>query len=370
MTFQDFQLNSELIQALKTKNINTPVNSQLLSFASIHAGENIWLKSPTGSGKTLAYLLPIIDKLMQQTQPLTQVIFFTPTHELAIQISNFINELFSSVGVRSLALIGNASIARQKEKLKKKPHIVVGSVGRMLELVELKKLKVNHLKYCIIDEADRMLEAESLKTLQQILAKTNNLQYILGSATIKNQALAIANGFIKEIKLIDNSSEKATITHSYIVAKSKRKNEALRGLLNAINPAKAIVFLHKNNDVNFVAKNLKITNITVGSLHGEQNKIDRANTIRQFKSGQLQVLIASDVAARGLDIEDVDFVINYDIPTKYEDYQHRAGRTGRMGKKGNSVFIINQNEQSYIDKLQQKVEILKGQLSFGEYKVD
>lgn len=369
MSFQNFQISTELVKALENKNIITPANAQKLSFESIHNGKNVWLKSPTGSGKTLAYLLPTIERLLQEKQPLTQVIFFTPTHELAIQISNFINETFSSIGIKSLALIGKASIERQKEKLKKKPQIVVGSVGRILELVEMKKLKANHFKYCIIDEADRMLEDDSIKTLRKIISKATNLQYILGSATIKNQALDVASNFIDEIELIDNSSEKETITHSYIVAEGNRKNETLRSLINAIQPAKTMVFLHRNNDVNFVTKKLEAAKINVGSIHGEQNKVDRANTIRKFKKGETQVLVASDIAARGLDIDDVDFVINYDIPTKYEDYQHRAGRTGRMGKKGNSVLIINQKEFSYIEKLQKQTDISEGKLGFGEYKV-
>ncbi len=370
MSFQNFQINSEIIKSLENKSITTPANSQKLSFDSICNGKNVWLKSPTGSGKTLAYLLPIIDKLLDEKQPLTKVIFFTPTHELAIQISNFINETFSAIGVKSLALIGKASIERQKDKLKKKPQIVVGSVGRILELIEMKKLKANHFKYCIIDEADRMLEDDSLKNLRKIISKATYLQYILGSATIKNKALDVASNFIEDIELIDNSAEKETITHSYIVAEGNRKNETLRSLINAISPAKAIVFIHRNNDVNFLMKKLNAAKIAVGSLHGEQNKIDRANTIIKFKKGEVQVLVASDVAARGLDIDDVDFVVNYDIPTKHEDYQHRAGRTGRMGKKGNSVLLINKNEQTYIKKLQKKVEVIKGRLGFGAYKVD
>ena len=370
MSFQDFNISSEIIKSLESKNINTLANSQTLSFESIRDGKNVWLKSPTGSGKTLAYLLPIVEKLLQDKQSTTQVIFFTPTHELAIQVSNFINETFSSIGIKSLALIGKASIERQKEKLKKKPQIVVGSVGRILELIELKKLKANHFKYCIIDEADRMLEDDSLKTLRQIIAKASNLQYILGSATIKNKALDVASNFIDDIELVDNSAEKETIVHSYLIADGNRKNETLRGLINAIQPAKTMVFLHKNNDVNFVMKKLNLGSIVVGSLHGEQNKIDRANTIRKFKKGEIQVLVASDVAARGLDIDDVDYVVNYDIPTKHEDYQHRAGRTGRMGKKGNSVLLVNINEQTYIEKLQKKMEVVKGTLGFCEYKVD
>lgn len=370
MSFENFDLSNEIISSLATKNIITPANAQLMSHNAISDGKNIWLKSPTGSGKTLAYLLPIIEKLYQDKQALTQVVFFTPTHELAIQISNFINETFSSIGVKSLALIGKASIGRQKEKLKKKPQIVVGSVGRILELVNIKKLKPNHFKYCIIDEADRMLEDDSLKTLKQILAKSNSLQYILGSATIKNNALEVANSFIEDLELVDNSQEKETITHSYIIAEGNRKNETLRALANAISPARAIVFLHRNYDVNFVTKKLENAKISVGSIHGEQNKIDRANTIRKFKKSEIQILVASDVAARGLDIEAVDYVINYDIPTKHEDYKHRAGRTGRMGKEGNSILLINKSELSNIEKLSKKTTISKGKLGFGEYKVD
>lgn len=370
MSFESFGLSKEIISALAIKNITSPANAQLISHNAINDGKNIWLKSPTGSGKTLAYLLPIIEKLYQNKQPLTQVVFFTPTHELAIQISNFINETFSSTGVKSLALIGKASIERQKEKLKKKPQIIVGSIGRILELVNIKKLKPNHFKYCIIDEADRMLEDDSLKTLKQTLAKSNNLQYILGSATIKNNAFEVANTFIENLELVDNSQEKETIIHSYIIAEGNRKNETLRSLANAIYPARAIVFLHRNYDVNFVTKKLDNAKISVGSIHGEQNKVDRANTIRKFKKSEIQILVASDVAARGLDIEGVEYVINYDLPTKYEDYKHRAGRTGRMGKEGNSVLIVNKNEISNIEKLAKKITISKGKLGFGEYKAN
>ncbi len=369
MSFTELKISQDIIKCLEQKRITTPANSQIMSSDNISEGKNVWIKSPTGSGKTLAYLLPIINQLIQDKKQQTEVVFFTPTHELAIQISSFINETFSSIGIKSLALIGKASIERQKDKLKKKPNIVVGSVGRILELIEQKKLKAAHLKYCIIDETDRMLEDDTLKVLQQIVSKTMNMQFILGSATIKNNALEIAEGFIGDINLIDNSNEKETIEHSYLVADGSRKTHTLRGLLNAIQPKKSIVFLHRNNDVNFVEKKLEGADLAIGAIHGEQNKIDRANTIRKFKTGQIKTLIASDVVARGLDINDVDYVINYDIPTKFEDYQHRAGRTGRMGNIGNSILLVNSSEMSHIEKLERKINngICKGTLKFGEY---
>ena len=223
MSFSNLQVNEKLIESLQKAKINAPTNIQIQSFDKIFSGENVWLKSPTGTGKTLAYVLPFISKILDEKKPLTQIVMFTPTHELAVQVSNFINETFSSVGFKSLALIGKASIERQKDKLKKKPQLVVGSVGRILELIEQKKLKANHLKYCIIDEADRMLDDESFTVIKKILEKTTDMQYVLGSATIRNDALKIADTFVDNIQMIDNSSEKSTITHSYIVADSNRK---------------------------------------------------------------------------------------------------------------------------------------------------
>jgi len=367
MSFTDLNLNENILASLEKVGINTPANSQLLSFESITNKKNIWLKSPTGSGKTLAYILPIIESLLENKTPQSQVVFFTPTHELAVQISTFINETFSSIGLNSLALIGKASIDRQKEKLKKKPQIVVGSVGRILELVEQKKLKPAHFRYCIIDEADRMLEDDSLKILLKVIEKANNLQYILGSATIKNNAMTIAESFIDDIELIDNSGEKSTIEHSYIIAEGNRKTDTVRKLLNKITPAKAIIFLHRNNDINFVTKKLAIKYLEIGSIHGEQDKVTRANTLRKFKSGKINILVASDVAARGLDINDIDYVINYDIPTKYENYQHRSGRTGRMGRHGKSVIIANLREMSLIEKLQKKMKLPIEEAKIGDY---
>lgn len=369
MTFIELPINESIVQALAAANIHTPSTIQRLTFEPIMNGDNVWLKSPTGSGKTLAYILPLLDKILSATSAHTQVVFFTPTHELAIQITNFLNQTFSKVGIKSLALIGKASIERQKEKLKKKPQIIVGSVGRILELIELKKIKPAHLKYCIIDEADRMLEDDSLQTIQAILAKTIKLQYILGSATIKSDALAIAKSLIDDVYLIENSNEITTIKHSYLAIENNRKNDAIRRLINAVVPAKILIFLHKNNDVDFVAKKLSTKNSRVGSIHGAQDKLARADTIRKFKSGELTVLVSSDVAARGLDIADIDYVINYDIPTKAEDYQHRAGRTGRMGRPGQSILLCNGNEMSIIAKIQKKlgVEIVQATLTHGQF---
>lgn len=369
MTFIELPINESIVQALAAANIHTPSNIQRLTFEPIMNGDNVWLKSPTGSGKTLAYILPLLDKILSATSAHTQVVLFTPTHELAIQITNFLNQTFSKVGIKSLALIGKASIERQKEKLKKKPQIIVGSVGRILELIELKKIKPAHLKYCIIDEADRMLEDDSLQTIQAILAKTIKLQYILGSATIKSDALAIAKSLIEDVYLIENSNEITTIKHSYLAIENNRKNDAIRRLINAVVPAKILIFLHKNNDVDFVAKKLSTKNSRVGSIHGAQDKLARADTIRKFKSGELTVLVSSDVAARGLDIADIDYVINYDIPTKAEDYQHRAGRTGRMGRPGQSILLCNGNEMSIIAKIQKKlgVEIVQATLAHGQF---
>jgi ATP-dependent RNA helicase DeaD len=371
MSFTDLEISENIVEALATTKIYTPSNIQTLAYNPILKGDNVWLKSSTGSGKTLAYILPILDKILSDNSAHTQVVFFTPTHELAIQISDFINQTFSKIGIKSLALIGKASIERQKEKLKKKPQIVVGSVGRILELIEQKKLKAAHFKYCIIDEADRMLEEDSLQTIEKVLNKTIQLQYILGSATIKNDALSIAQSFINEVHLLDNIEEKSTIIHSYLMVDNNRKNDTIRSFINAIEPAKILIFLHKNNDVDFVSKKLSYKALSVGSIHGEQDKISRANTIRKFKSGKLKVLVASDVAARGLDINDIDYVINYDIPTKAEDYQHRAGRTGRMGRHGHSVLLCNSSEMSTVAKIQKQIglEIVQAELSHGCFNV-
>jgi superfamily II DNA/RNA helicase len=371
MSFTNFKISSNVLEALEKVKITEPSNIQTQSFNAIAEGKNIWLKSPTGSGKTLAYILPLFEKILAEKNPQTQVVMFTPTHELAIQISNFINESFSSIGIKSLALIGKASIERQKEKLKKKPQIVVGSVGRILELIEQKKLKAPSFKYCIIDEADRMLEDDTLATIKKIIEKADNMQYILGSATIKNNALAVAESFIGTVELIDNSTEISTITHSYLMAENNRKTDTIRSLVNAVQPAKSIVFLHRNDDVNFVTKKLSFNELKIASIHGEQDKVQRANTIRKFKSGEINVLVASDVAARGLDIDDIDYVINYDLPTKPEDYQHRAGRTGRMGKAGQSVLVCNGSDMSVVSKIQKKlgIEILEAKLSHGKFRI-
>ena len=371
MGFRDLNVSENIVKELAEAKIYNPSSIQKLSYSPILNGSNVWLKSPTGSGKTLAYILPLIDKILLSNTVHAQVVFFTPTHELAIQINNFINQSFSKIGIKSLALIGKASIERQKEKLKRKPQIIVGSVGRILELIEQKKLKAAHFKYCIIDEADRMLEEESFRVIKTVLNKTIQLQYILGSATLKNEAFSIAKSFIGDMCFLDNIEEKSTITHSYLVVDSNRKNNAVRSFINAIDFEKVLIFLHKNKDVEFLAKKLSDKKVSVGSIHGGQDKVSRANTIRRFKSGKVKVLVASDVAARGLDLNDIDYVINYDIPTKVEDYQHRAGRVGRMGRAGYSILLCNRGEVSFVERIQKGigVEISQSRLKHGCFEI-
>jgi superfamily II DNA/RNA helicase len=319
------------------------------------------LHAETGTGKTLAYLLPIFARI-DAAQVATQAVIVAPTHELAIQIHRQCGELAQNAGwpVRSLLLIGGTSTERQIDKLKKKPHVVVGSPGRIAELLDKGKLKGQYVRSIVIDEADRLLNDESVTAIRAILqAAPRTRQLIFASATVEHQSTATAKEWAPELLMLQAGAAPVNenIEHFYLICEERDKPDELRKLLHALAPERAIVFVHRNDVSERIALKLAHHKIAAADLNAALHKEDRKRAMDGFRNGTIRVLIASDIAARGLDIKGVTHIFNFDVPTLSQAYLHRVGRTGRAGAKGLAVTLMTEIEARLVRRYQEELGI-------------
>ncbi|MBL8269828.1 DEAD/DEAH box helicase [Steroidobacter sp.] len=361
MTFTELQLAPALITALEKQQISDPTPIQSAALPVLAAGRDAYLHAETGTGKTLAYLLPIFGRI-DTAQVATQAVIVAPTHELAIQIHRQCGELAVNSGwpVRSLLLIGGTSTERQIEKLKKKPHVVVGSPGRIAELLAKGKLKGQFVRSIVVDEADRLLNEESLLSLRAIIqAAPRTRQLIFASATLERQSTETAKEWAPDLQMLQAGAAPVNenIEHFYLVCDDRDKPDELRKLIHALAPERAIVFVHRNDFAERIALKLAHHKVRAADLNAALYKEDRKQAMDGFRKGDIQVLIASDIAARGLDIRGVTHVFNFDVPTMSQAYLHRVGRTGRAGAKGVAVTLMTEIEARLARRYQEELGI-------------
>jgi superfamily II DNA/RNA helicase len=361
MTFTDLSLPPELIAALSKQQILAPTAIQTAAIPPLAAGKDAYLRAETGTGKTLAYLLPLFMRI-DSSQAATQVVILAPTHELAIQIHRQSCELAMNAGraVRSTLLIGGTPTDRQIDKLKAKPHLVVGSPGRIVELIERGKLKMTHIRAVVIDEADRLLNEESLHWIQKIVsAAPAGRQLIFASATIEQQTRRVLETLAADIAMLRGGAAAVNerIEHLYLICEDRDKPDVLRKLLHAFDVPRSIVFVHRNDVAEQVASKLVHHKLAVADLNAELSKIDRKRAMDGIRGGTIRIMIASDLAARGLNIPDVTHIFNLDVPTMSKAYLHRVGRTARAGAKGTAVSLVTEIEARLIRRYEQDLGI-------------
>ena len=361
MTFTDLGLPPDLIAALSKQQITVPTPIQSAALPVLMSGKDAYLHAETGTGKTLAYLLPAVLRVEPEVAA-TQIVIAAPTHELAIQIHRQSCDLaqHSNRPVRTVLLIGGTATTRQIEKLKGKPQIVVGSPGRINELIERGKLKTAHLRMIVIDEADRLLHDESIESIQKIVrAAPAGRQLVFASATIEAQtreAMALLSPGAMTLE-VGATPVNQDIEHLYLICQERDKPDVLRKLLHAMDAERSIVFVHRNDVAARVASRLAHHKIAVADLNAALDKMDRKRAMEGIRSGALRVLIASDLAARGLDITDVSHVFNLDAPTLSKAYLHRVGRTGRAGAKGIAVSLFTDIEARLVRRYESELGI-------------
>lgn len=328
-----------------------PIQEQMIP--EMLAGNDIVAESPTGSGKTLAYLLPILQRINPEKQAI-QAMIIAPSQELSMQIVNVVREWTEGTDITVTQLIGGANMQRQLEKLKKKPAIVVGTPGRLNELVKNKKLKMHEIRMLVLDEGDQLMAREHRNIMKDLIEKTQHgRQLILVSATITEEVELVADRMMQHPTRLKVKAEdmpmQGKVTHSFIKVDEREKTEMLRKISNLEN-VKALAFVNNLDQLLMKENKLKYRDAKIVALHSEMKKDERKKALDQFRKGEVSVLIATEVAARGLDIDQVTHVIHVDVPQTIEQYQHRSGRTGRAGADGEVLTLLAYADERHYKK--------------------
>lgn len=360
--FEKLGLNRPISDTLEKMGFKTPTAIQEKVIPLALTNKDIIGKSETGTGKTLAYLLPIFQKIDASKREM-QALILAPTHELVMQVYKTIN-LFSDnleVKIKCAAIIGDVNITRQIEKLKEKPHIIVGTPGRTFDLIKKRKISAHTIKTIVVDEADVLLDSSHIDGVKAVIKTTlKERQLLLFSATISNDTIAAAKGFMNNPEFIsaENKTEvNPNITHYYFTCDKRDKIEILRKLVHSINPDKAIVFINKSDDIEITTSKLKYHKLKAEGIHGSNIKEDRKKVLEDFRRGKINLLVASDIAARGLDIKGVTHIFNLDLPVEPINYLHRVGRCGRAGTEGTAITIASPTEVRFIKKYEKTFDI-------------
>lgn len=353
--FQTLEIDERLIKGLAVEKITVPTKVQEEMTRFWKEEGNFFMQSETGSGKTLAYLLPIFQRLLDGEKGMRFVVL-VPTHELAMQVHKQIQRLSknSDVAIESTTIVGNVNITRQIEALKQKPQIIVGTPGRILELMQKRKIAAHQVETIVIDEADRLVDKNNIETVKAIakccMRDTKLVMCSASSPKDFDKQMAMLGKEVKNYVLSKEQKIPNTISHIYLTVGYKERIETLRKLAKSVNPKKALIFANTRYDVAETLQKLEYHHYSVVAIHGHSSKEDRKRAVEDFEKGKIQFLIASDVAARGLHFNDIEAVFHLDIPEDTDVYLHRAGRCGRNGNKGLSALLITKEQFDLIKK--------------------
>ena len=351
MKFNELNLSAELLAEVDKAGFveASPIQEQTIPLAL--EGKDVIGQAQTGTGKTAAFGLPTLEKIHTEDQTI-QALVIAPTRELAVQSQEELFRFGRSKGVKVRSVYGGSSIEKQIKALKSGAHIVVGTPGRLLDLIKRKALKLDHIETLILDEADEMLNMGFLEDIEAIISRVpENRQTLLFSATMPEAIKRIGVQFMKDPEHVKIAAKELTtelVDQYYIRVKEQEKFDTMTRLMDVEQPELAIVFGRTKRRVDELTRGLKIRGFRAEGIHGDLDQNKRLRVLRDFKNGNLDVLVATDVAARGLDISGVTHVYNYDIPQDPESYVHRIGRTGRAGKSGQSITFVAPNEMGYL----------------------
>ncbi len=374
MNFTHFDLNPKILNAIEDMGYQTPTPIQQQAIPYILQGRDVFACAQTGTGKTASFTLPIIEHLLtcRLRSGLPRVIILEPTRELAHQVyENFVNYT-KYLNLKAVILVGGESMLGQDKILKRGVDVLIATPGRLLDLFERGKLIFTDLKTLVIDEADRMLDMGFIPDIEQLVSLVPKLrQTLLFSATMSDEIKDIASKYLINPKLITVSktnSTAETVEQFIVKLDDMDKRKALRTILRQKGTgSQSIIFCNRKKDVDIVTSSLKRHGFSAAGLHGDLTQHMRNETLDGFRSGKLQILVASDVAARGIDVQDLGLVVNFDVPLQGEDYVHRIGRTGRAGKAGQAITFVTKNESR---KLKAVEKIISKEIPVLALKID
>jgi superfamily II DNA/RNA helicase len=348
-----------------------PTAIQIKSIPLILDGKDVIAESPTGTGKTLAYVLPLLNNIDAKKKN-AQVVILAPSRELVMQIFEEVKKWSDGSGLTSASFIGGANIKRQVEKLKKSPQVIVGTPGRIHELIKLKKLKMHEVKTIVLDEGDQLLTPEHKNTIKEIIKTTlNERQVLLFSATLNESTESKARDLMKKnpeiIKVGLEEIPIGNVDHVYLVCEQREKVIMLERLAKTVR-MKALGFVKDIGNLDVLAEKLEFKGVDLYLLHSDTKKEEREAALKSLRTDNQGLLLATDVAARGLDIAGLSHVIHFDLPATPTQYVHRSGRTGRQGASGTIVSLVTEREERELKKIAKELNITlkKNRLYKGE----
>ena len=357
-SFADLGLSESTLQALKDVGYESPSPIQQEAIPSMLEGRDVIGQAQTGTGKTAAFGLPIMEYIDAEDKSV-QALVLTPTRELCIQVTQALRTYGAQGGIDVVAVFGGAPIRTQQAQLRAGGHVVVGTVGRVLDLISRHSLMLTSCRFVVLDEADEMLDLGFLEDVEKILSLTpSSRQTALFSATMPPPIRKLADRYMYDPTIIQ--VEAATLTIDTVAqfqlpVETKHKPEMLVEVLSAEKPDQAIVFVRTKIRADQLFRTLKDRGMNVRALHGDMSQGSRDGVMLAFKGGRVPILVATDVAARGLDISTVTHVINYDVPTSPDTYVHRIGRTGRIGRSGRAITFVEERQKRELEAIERHI---------------
>ena len=365
MPFSTLGLHSLLLDALNNAGYDSPTEIQSAAIPHILKGQDVMAGAQTGTGKTAAFALPILHKLINSQKSNTEqlqvnkrvkALILTPTRELAQQVHKSFKTYSKNTNIKSALVYGGVSIKNQVDELKQGVDIVIATPGRLLDHLYNQNISLDNIEYVVFDEADRMLDMGFKDEISRIIKKLPiPRQTLLFSATFDDSIFSLSKRLLNDAVLIEadqRNTAAATVEQVVYNIDADRKRELVSHLIGSKNWHQVLIFTRTKQDADELAKEMKKDGVKTESIHGDKSQGARERTLEQFKNGEIRALVATDVAARGLDIQDLNYVINYQLPYIAEDYIHRIGRTGRAGKQGLAISLLSIGEEYLLDEVE------------------
>lgn len=379
MTFDSLGLHAEILRAVNEQGYTTPTPIQQQAIPIVLAGDDLLASAQTGTGKTAGFTLPLLHRLAASEKPINgrrpvRALILTPTRELAAQVGENVQSYSRYLKLRSLVVFGGVSINPQMMKLRGGVDVLVATPGRLLDLVQQNAVQLSNIEILVLDEADRMLDMGFIHDIRRILAKLpTRRQNLLFSATFSDEIKALAEKLLDRPKLVEvarrNTASEQVSQQVHFVDK-KRKRELLSYLIGKENWQQVLVFTRTKHGANHLAEQLNKDGITAAAIHGNKSQGARTRALEHFKTGEVRVLVATDIAARGIDIEELPHVVNYELPNVAEDYVHRIGRTGRAAASGSALSLVCVDEHKLLRDIEKLLKKEIPRLAIPGYEPD
>lgn len=375
MLFKELGLNPAILQAIEEKGYTRPTQIQKEAIPLILEGSDLLAGSQTGTGKTAGFTLPVLHHLMRTPKGLhVRCLILTPTRELALQVEESVRTYGKYLPLKSTVIFGGVNVNTQLQKLRQGVDLIVATPGRLLDLINQKALELSQVEVLVLDEADRMLDMGFIHDIRKILAiLPKKRQNLLFSATFSPEIKSLATGLLQSPKMIQATRQNTTaekVTQKIHPVDSKRKHTLLTFLINSYQWKQVLVFTRTKHGANRLSAQLGAGGITAAAIHGNKSQSARVKALADFKQGHVRVLVATDIAARGLDIDQLPYVVNYDLPNVPEDYVHRIGRTGRAGNDGEAISLVCIDEHKLLKDIERLLKYEIPQAIIPGYEPD